>query len=217
MAETPAPSSRARSMRRFAAPHIMALALFPLAEHPLAADDIQSWTEVELRVLESDRVAWTIGGVARVRDSLESLYDRRAQTDVDVALSDLVDATFGYIQRGRTRSGHGFGWEHRLRTGLTYPLLRRSVRVEGTTLFEASHRPAGRPCFQPLPPADRDGAPPRTGVPVALPVGGLQTQGIHAVPVEDGCPLEFHLQALANSLWRKSRIRPGPGAIEPVH
>ena len=118
------------------------LILLPLAAHPLAADDIQSWTDVEFRVLASDRIAWTVGGVARVRDSLGSAYDRRAQNDVELALTELLDVTVGYVLRNRVRTGFGFGWDHRLRAGLTYPLLRRDVRVEGTTLYE---RHIGRP------------------------------------------------------------------------
>ncbi len=118
------------------------LVLLPLAEHTLTADDIQSWTDVELRVLESDRVAWTAGGVARVRESLSRAYDRRAETDVDLVLTDLLAVTVGYVLRNRVRTGFGFGWDHRLRAGLTYSLLRRSVRVEGTTLYE---RHIGRP------------------------------------------------------------------------
>ena len=118
------------------------LILLPLAARPLAADDIQSWTDVELRVLEAGRLAWTIGGVARVRDSLGSAYDRRAQADVDVALTDSLTATFGYILRHHVPTDVGFDWNHRLHAGLTYPLLERGVRVDGTTLYE---RHVGRP------------------------------------------------------------------------
>ena len=125
-------------MRRIAA----VLILLPLAAHPLAADDIQSWTDVELRVLEAGRIAWAIGGVARVRDSLGSAYDRRAQTDVDVALSDFLTATVGYILRHHVPTDAGFDWNHRLHAGLTYPLLRGDVRLEGTTLYE---RHVGQP------------------------------------------------------------------------
>lgn len=127
-------------MRWIAASSIPVLLL--LTVHPLAADDIQSWTDVELRLLESGRIAWTVGGVARVREALSSAYDRRAETDVDLVLTDLLAVTFGYVLRNRVRTGFGFGWDHRLRAGLTYALLRRSVRVEGTTLYE---RHIGRP------------------------------------------------------------------------
>ena len=123
-------------MGRIAASHVVVLGLFLLGPRSLAADDLQSWTEVELGVLETDRVAWSIGGVARIRDSLGSVYDRRARTDVDFLLADFASVTLGYILRNRTRTGFGFGWDHRLRAGLTYPLLRRDIRVEGTTLLE---------------------------------------------------------------------------------
>lgn len=118
------------------------LILLPLAAPPLAADDIQSWTDVDLRVLEAGRIVWTVGGVARIRDTLTSVYDRRAQTDVDVALSDRLTATVGYILRHDVAAGSGFDWNHRLHAGLTYPLLQGDVRLEGTTLYE---RHVGRP------------------------------------------------------------------------
>lgn len=131
-------------MRRIAASQVTVLGLLTLlfGERPVAADDVQSWTEVEIGVLESDRVAWSVGGVARVRDSLGSVYDRRGSTDVDFVLTDFASVTLGYILRNRTRTVFGFGSDHRLRAGLTYPLLRRDVRVEGTTLYE---RHIGRP------------------------------------------------------------------------
>ena len=127
-------------MTRIAASHVTLLAVLPvlLGERPVAADDVQSWTEVEVGVLASDRIDWTVGGVARIRDSLGSVYDRRARTDVEFALSDLVGVTLGYILLNRTPAGLGSGhdWDHRLHAGLSYPLLRRGVRVEGTTLYE---------------------------------------------------------------------------------
>ena len=118
------------------------LILLPLAAGPSAADDIQSWTDVDLRVLEADRVAWTVGGVARIRDSLGSAYDRRVQTDIDVALNGLLTATVGYILRRDVPAGSRFDWNHRLSAGLTYPILQRGFRLEGTTLYE---RHVGQP------------------------------------------------------------------------
>lgn len=117
---------------------MFALFTFLLGARPAVADDLQSWTEVGVGVLTVDRIDWTIGGVARIRDSLGSVYDRRARTDVEFTLSDLASVALGYILLNRTRTdfGSGFGWDHRLHAGLTYPLLRRGVRVEGTTLYE---------------------------------------------------------------------------------
>ena len=123
-------------MRRLAALPVLVLLVPPLAEPARATDDVESWTDAELRVFESDRIAWTAGGVARVRDSLDSLYDRRVETDVDLVLSDLVSVTLGYVLLHRAPTGVDFGWDHRVRAGLTYPLLRRDFRVEGTTLYE---------------------------------------------------------------------------------
>ena len=123
-------------MRLIAASHVVVLGLFLAGPRSLAADDLQSWTEVELGVFESERVAWTVEGVARIRDSLGSVYDRRAKTDVDLALTDLVDVSLGYVLRNRTRSGFDYRWDHRLRAGVTYEILRRGVTVEGATLYE---------------------------------------------------------------------------------
>ena len=127
-------------MSRIAAPCVTLLALlaFLVGTRSAVADDIQSWTEVEVGVLGSDRIDWTIGGVARIRDSLASVYDRRARTDVEFTLSDVASVTLGYIllNRARDRFGSGFGLDHRLHAALTYPLLRRGVRIEGTTLYE---------------------------------------------------------------------------------
>ena len=125
-------------MHRTCVSRVMALGLLLLGARPAAADDVQSWTEIELGVLASDRVAWTVGGTARVRDSLASVYDRRAMTDVEFAPSGAASLTLGYVllHRIRTGVGSGFGRDHRLRAALTYPLLRRGVRMEGATLYE---------------------------------------------------------------------------------
>lgn len=131
-------------MSRIVVSCVIALGPLLLAAPAAAADDVQSWTEVEVGVPASDRIDWTVGGVARIRDSLGSVYDRRAGTDVEFRLSDLASVAFGYILLHRAPSGFGSGhaWDHRLSAGLTYPLLRRGVRVEGTTLYE---RHLGRP------------------------------------------------------------------------
>ena len=127
-------------MPRIAASRVTLLALlvFLLGARPAVADDLQSWTEVEVGVLAVDRIAWTVGGVARIRDALRSVYDRRSRTDVKLTLSDGASMTVGYILLNRTQDdfGSGFGRDHRLHAGLTYPLLRRGFRVEGTTLYE---------------------------------------------------------------------------------
>ena len=135
------------SIRRLAALSFAVLVLPSLGEPARAADDVESWTDVELRVLESDRIAWSARGVARVRDSLETLYDRRVETDVDVVLNDLVSVTLGYVLLHRAPTGVDFGWDHRVRAGLTYPLLRRDFRVEGTTLYERHIGQADVPDF----------------------------------------------------------------------
>ena len=129
-------------MHRVATAHVMVVGLLVLGPRVVAADDVQSWTEIKLGILASDRIDWTVGGVARVRESLGSVYDRRGRTDIQFTVTDLASVKLGYILLNRTRDGFDFGWDHRLHAGLTYPLLRREVRVKATTLFE---RHVGRP------------------------------------------------------------------------
>ena len=184
-------------MRRTCVSSVMALGLLLLGARPAAADGVQSWTEIELGVLASARVAWTVGGVARVRDALASVYDRRVMTDVEFAPSGAASLSLGYVllHRTRTGSGSGFGRDHRLRAALTYPLLRRGVRMGRRDALRASRRPAGRRRLQPLPPAGGGGASARPGVAVALPVGGLRTPRLRAVPIPRRVPLAFRVRA----------------------
>lgn len=108
----------------------------------LAAGDLQSWIDLELGIVETDRVEWTVGGVARIRDSSGGVYDRRATTEAEIVLNDRLALELGYVLRNRTRPGFAFGWDHRPVAGLTYPLVRKTLAVEGTTLYE---RHIGRP------------------------------------------------------------------------
>ncbi len=130
------------SVRRIVATIVVALVPFLIGARPAEADDVQSWTEVELGVFETDRIDWTVEGIARIRDSLGSAYDRRFKTDVELAVNDFASVSFGFILRNRTRTGFDYRWDHRLLAGITYPLVRGDVRVEGTTLYE---RHVGRP------------------------------------------------------------------------
>lgn len=132
----------ADSLRGAAATAVAVLVLTLAGVRPAEAEDVQSWTDVEFGVYESDRVAWTVEGVARIRDSLKSAYDRRLKTDVGLTLNDAVSVSFGYILRNRTRGDFGYRWDHRLLAEITYPLHTGDVRVEGTTLYE---RHVGRP------------------------------------------------------------------------
>ena len=108
----------------------------------LSGGDLQSWSEARVKVLDSDQVELVVGGVARIRDSLGSLYDRRAVAEAETTLTDRLGVKLGYVLRDHTLPGFGFGSDHRLVAGLTYPILQRAVSVGGTTLYE---RHIGRP------------------------------------------------------------------------
>ncbi len=108
----------------------------------LMAGDLQSWSDVDITVLDTDPVELTVGGTVRLRNSLGSLYDRRATTEATVALSDRLDLRLAYLLRNQALPKFVFGSDHRLVAGLSYPILRRSVTLVGTTLYE---RHLGRP------------------------------------------------------------------------
>lgn len=77
-----------------------------------------------------------VGGVARIRDSLGSLYDRRAVAEAETTLTDRLGVKLGDLLRDHTLPGFGLGSDHRLVAGLTYPILQRAVSAGGTTLYE---------------------------------------------------------------------------------
>ncbi|MCY4638461.1 MAG: hypothetical protein OXG04_28840 [Acidobacteria bacterium] len=117
---------------------LFGLLLLVIGPRPGAADDVQSWTEVKLRVLASDRVDWRVGGIARIRDSLGIVYDRRLRTDVGFRLGDAASMTLGYILLNRTRTevGANYGRDHRLHAAWTYRINAARVRIESKTLYE---------------------------------------------------------------------------------
>ena len=192
------------------------LILLPLADSPLAADDIQSWTDIELRVLDAGR--------ARLDRRGRRPHSRRAGQRVRPAGAD----------RRRHRVERSPDRDVRL-----HPAARRAGRfrlrlepppARGIDLsppaggrpagrhdaVRTPRRPAGRPRFQPLPAAARRRAPPRPGVPMALPVGGVRTPGLRALPLADGRPLALHRGSLGarapTSTSRSGKARAGgPG------
>ena len=123
-------------------PGFLVLCLFLAMAKSLSAEDLQSWSEARIKVLDTHQVEVVVGGVARVRDSPGSLYDRRATAEAETALTDRFGVKLGYVLRNHTLPGFGVGSDHRLVAGLTYPILQQTVSVSGTTLYE---RHVGRP------------------------------------------------------------------------
>ena len=79
-------------MHRVATAHVMVVGLLVLGPRVVAADDVQSWTEIKLSILASDRIDWSVRGVAGFQDSLGSVYDRRGRTDVEFTFTDRDNA-----------------------------------------------------------------------------------------------------------------------------
>ena len=117
--------------------------LFLAVTLSLPAGEFESWTDVDATILEGDRLTWGVAGVARFRDTLGSLYDRRATTVAEVSLNDRWGAVLGYMALNRKQPALGFDWDHRATTGLTYAIVKRSVAVGGTTLYERHFNRAG--------------------------------------------------------------------------
>ena len=117
------------------------------ASWPLAGGEVESWNDINATVVKTERLTWSVAGVARFRDSFGSLYDRRPTTAAKVALNDRWSAVLGYMALNRKRPGMGFGWDQRATTGLTYSIIRSSIAVDGTTLYERHFNRTDAPDF----------------------------------------------------------------------
>lgn len=117
-----------------------------LSFSPVRAGDLQSWNSFDLKLLQSGRLAWNVGGQMRTWDHLSDTFDRRAGTNLTFDVGRGVKVEAGYLLRHKDWTGVSeIDWDHRLVGGLAYPILRRFVIVEGTTLYE---RHIGQPGIQ---------------------------------------------------------------------
>jgi hypothetical protein len=101
----------------------------------LFAADLQTWHELDYQLLRAGRFQWNLLGRLRFAETVGDLYDRRAGTMVEYGLGNGVSVSGGYLYRNR-RDGNSFVNENRLFAGISYPILRRQVVVEGSSLYE---------------------------------------------------------------------------------
>jgi hypothetical protein len=101
----------------------------------LFAGDLQFWNDLEYRIIRSGRFQGTLLGRLRFAETIDELYDRRAGGRLEYTIGNGVSVEAGYLFRN-VRVGDLFVNENRLVTGISYPIVRRAVTVEGTTLYE---------------------------------------------------------------------------------
>ena len=101
----------------------------------LLAADLETWSDLAYTLARTERFEWAATGTFRFTDTIGSLYDRRAGTNLEHQVGGGARARLGYVFRNRNDQ-YPFRNEHRLVAGINYPLARRTVEVVGTTLYE---------------------------------------------------------------------------------
>ena len=79
-------------MHRVATAHVMVVGLLALRPRVVSADDVQSWAEIKLSILASDRIDWSVGGVAGFQERLALLCRKIevAGTAIVVSCQDSI-------------------------------------------------------------------------------------------------------------------------------
>jgi hypothetical protein len=114
---------------------ILALLSFAAFLPSLSAGDLQTWSDLEYDLVRLGRFQWQVGGRFRFAETIGDLYDRRAVTMIEYGVGKGVIVGGGYVFQHRREGGFSFN-QNRLVAGITYPILRRALTVEGTTLYE---------------------------------------------------------------------------------
>ena len=108
--------------------------------------DLQSWNEVRYQFAHRGRVALSVRGGLRLRESLSDLYDRRAGSEAAIRVGSKISVLLGYLFRARDLTGSAGYHEHRPSVGISYPFLtRRSLAVESTTMYDRQMLDHGLP------------------------------------------------------------------------
>ncbi len=117
------------------------LAVLVLSGPALLAGDLQTWNQTSYTVLRTPKLRWSAGGTFRFAETIGDLYDRRAATKVDYEIGKGVTASAAYLFRN-SRESELAANENRIVLGVSYPLLRTALDVEGSTFFERHFVPS---------------------------------------------------------------------------
>lgn len=99
------------------------------------AGDLQTWNVTEYTVGRSRNLKWTAEGIFRFGKTVGDLYDRRAATKLEYTIGKGVAVGGGYVFRNR-REGDSFTNENRFAAGISYPILKSAIEVQGATVYE---------------------------------------------------------------------------------
>jgi hypothetical protein len=99
------------------------------------ADELGIWNDTEYTVARSNRFTFTVEGGHRFGEIVGDLFDRRIGTKFDYEIGKDVRIEANYVLRNRDVSDSSVT-ENRLAAGISYPILKSAMEVEGRTLYE---------------------------------------------------------------------------------
>ena len=140
---------------RCSGPRVRLPCMFLLMAGSLSAGNLQSWSEARLKVLDSDLMEVTVGGLARIRDSLESLCERhvgrpdiadfnryRQRFDVErlrVRVSPWLHQSLAFQREGFIRSRSRLGFRGRIASGHSLKGAYQFESIEGGRAWRPRH------------------------------------------------------------------------------
>ena len=101
----------------------------------LFAEGPQTWNELEYTVARSSRFELSVDGTHRFAKTVGDLQDRRLGAKFEYEVGRGVRVGAGYLLRNRDVGDYSAN-ENRFIAGISYPILRGTIAVEGATLFE---------------------------------------------------------------------------------
>lgn len=129
------PASERQRFRGPARGALLGLLVLAASAATLPAEELQTWSDLQYNVARSERFRWAVGGTLRFADTVGGLYDRRANTAIEYRAMGGLRFGVEYLYRSLDVENISV-IENRLTAGVSYPLLRGSVEVVGTTLYE---------------------------------------------------------------------------------
>ncbi|MEX2301355.1 MAG: DUF2490 domain-containing protein [Bryobacterales bacterium] len=105
------------------------------------AEGAQTWSDVEYTVARTKRFTLSADGTLRFAETVGDLYDRRLGTtfEYEVAKDVRIGARYLFLTRDAANSSQN---ENRLVAGISYPILRSGVAIEGGSYYERHIVPA---------------------------------------------------------------------------
>jgi hypothetical protein len=101
----------------------------------LHAGELGIWNDTEYTVARSSRYTFVVEGGHRFGEIVGDLFDRRIGTKFDYEIGKDVHIEARYILRNRDVENSSEN-DNRLVAGISYPILKGAIAIEGSTLYE---------------------------------------------------------------------------------